>query len=247
MRTGTCEHAYLTSNPETLHYAINCANIHSVTESAEVPAETAWDRRRGETTRALVHLARVMTADRGLAGFTIEELCSEAAVSRRTFFNYFASKDDAVLGIPLDRSDAAAVARFLAGGAGDGEISPSLITDLAVLNEERWRTLEIAPDTAAELFAAVEQEPKLLHRMREHGMEQERFDVRLIEEREGLVEGDLRAEIAAHLIGALARAATAEYLRPGNSEPFVTLFERRLIAARDIFTTQSTTLEVLPR
>lgn len=224
-----------------MHRPEDRANIHFVPDSADI--ETAWDRRRADTTRTLVRLARRYTADRGLAGFTIEELCSEAAVSRRTFFNYFASKDDAVIGIPLDRSDAAAVARFLAGGGGDGQLSAALIADLAELTIERWRILEIAPDTAAELFAAVEAEPKLLQRMLAHGREQEQFDVRLIEQREGLVEGDLRAEIAAHLIGTLARVATGEFLRPGNSDPFPALFQRRLRAVHDLFLTQTLTLE----
>ncbi len=75
------------------------------------------------------------------------------------------------------------------------------------------------------------------------GREQEQFDVRLIEQREGLVEGDLRAEIAAHLIGTLARVATGEFLRPGNSDPFPALFQRRLRAVHDLFLTQTLTWE----
>ena len=146
-----------------------------------------------ETTRNLIRIARHYTAERGLHGFTVEELCSEAAVSRRTFFNYFASKDDAVLGLPLDRSDAAAVAHFLTTGEGGPGISPSLLTDLAVLAEERWQALDIAPDTVADLLRAVDKEPRLLGRMLEVGAESEKFDVRLIEQRENLPAGDLRA------------------------------------------------------
>ena len=43
--------------------------------------------------------ARRATIEHGLPGFTIEQLCETVGVSRRTFFNHFASKDDAVLGI----------------------------------------------------------------------------------------------------------------------------------------------------
>lgn len=43
--------------------------------------------------------ARRATIEHGLHGFTIEQLCETVGVSRRTFFNHFASKDDAVLGI----------------------------------------------------------------------------------------------------------------------------------------------------
>ncbi len=56
-----------------------------------------------ERTRALrrrmVVEARRATIEHGLHGFTIEQLCETVGVSRRTFFNHFASKDDAVLGI----------------------------------------------------------------------------------------------------------------------------------------------------
>ncbi|WP_345801309.1 helix-turn-helix domain-containing protein [Microbacterium sp. AZCO] len=205
-------------------------------ESADSPRE----RRRSDTTRALIRAARHFTAERGLSGFTVEELCSEAAVSRRTFFNYFASKDDAVLGVPLERSDAAAVARFLAEGSHTpGGLSPTLLTDLAVLAEDRWRALDIAPDTVRDLFAAVEKEPRLLARMLELGAESERFDARLIVQREGLPDGDLRAEVAAQVVGALVRAAAGEFLQPGNDDTFLEIFERRIGAARELFATQS--------
>jgi len=49
--------------------------------------------------RRLVVEARRATIEHGLHGFTIEQLCETVGVSRRTFFNHFASKDDAVLGI----------------------------------------------------------------------------------------------------------------------------------------------------
>jgi AcrR family transcriptional regulator len=209
-------------------------------------ADSLRDRRRTDTTRNLIRVARRFTAERGLSGFTVEELCSEAAVSRRTFFNYFASKDDAVLGVPLEKADAAAVAAFLTGARGDGPgISPMLLTDLAVLEEERWRALDIVPETVHDLLRAVEKEPRLLGRMVELGAEREKFDARLIEQRENLPQGDLRAEVAAQIVGVISRAATAEFLQPGTTDTFIEIFERRIVAARDLFATQATLMERL--
>ena len=56
-----------------------------------------------ERTRALrrrmIVEARRATVEHGLHGFTLEQLCATVGVSRRTFFNHFASKEDVVLGI----------------------------------------------------------------------------------------------------------------------------------------------------
>ena len=62
-----------------------------------------------------------LTQGRGLDGWTMEDLAGAAEVSRRTLFNYFSSKVDAVLGAvgsPIRRrdevaADAFALARFL--------------------------------------------------------------------------------------------------------------------------------------
>ncbi|MDT0188635.1 helix-turn-helix domain-containing protein [Microbacterium sp. ARD31] len=212
----------------------------------DVSADSPRERRRSDTTRNLIRVARHFTAERGLAGFTVEELCSEAAVSRRTFFNYFSSKDDAVLGMPIERADAAAVAAFLSKTSDSVGLSPSLLTDLAALAEERWRALDIAPDTVSDLFRAVEKEPRLLGRMIELGFEGEQFDARLVEQRENLPSGDLRAQAAAQIVGALVRSAGAEFLRPGNEDSFVDIFERRIVAARELFDSQDA-LMGLPR
>lgn len=197
------------------------------------------DQRRLDVTRALIGAARVLTAERGLAGFTVEELSAAADVSRRTFFNYFASKEDAVLGFPIQRSDADAIEQFLAKKEkADGALSPALLLDLAMLHEARWHTLDIAPDTVAQLVAAVDREPRLLGRMLEFVVQGEQFDAELIEKREGLPPGDLRAQAAAQIVGTLSRATTHEFMQPGNTDPYLTIFERRVTAALALFASQ---------
>lgn len=72
-------------------------------------------RRDTDTASRLIGLARRHTAARGLNGSTVETLCTEALISRRTFCNYFAPKDATVLGIPLPREHLKTVFAFLAG------------------------------------------------------------------------------------------------------------------------------------
>ncbi len=48
-----------------------------------------------------IHLAAYELAEgRGLSAATVEEIASRAGVSWRTFFNYFPTKEDAILGTP---------------------------------------------------------------------------------------------------------------------------------------------------
>lgn len=57
------------------------------------------ERRRSETWSALNEAAASLALDEGLEHATVEAITSRAQVSPRTFFNYFASKEHAVLGI----------------------------------------------------------------------------------------------------------------------------------------------------
>jgi AcrR family transcriptional regulator len=70
--------------------------------------DTALSRRerKKQTTReALRAAALVLVEARGLAGVTIEDITEHADVAPRTFFNYFASKEDAVIGRDPERVD----------------------------------------------------------------------------------------------------------------------------------------------
>src|SRR3954471_703362 len=65
-----------------LHSRAVRAKMHSVNESATGLVE----RRMADTAERMMAVARRLTAERGLSGFTIDELCADVGVSRRTFF-----------------------------------------------------------------------------------------------------------------------------------------------------------------
>lgn len=56
------------------------------------------ERKRLATRRAIQLAVLDLVAERGLDGVTVDEISRIADISPRTFFNYFASKEEAVLG-----------------------------------------------------------------------------------------------------------------------------------------------------
>ena len=57
-----------------------------------------WEHKRRETRRRIVESAAGLVEKHGFDDVTVEDICADAGISRRTFFNYMKSKDEAVLG-----------------------------------------------------------------------------------------------------------------------------------------------------
>ena len=58
---------------------------------------TLQQRRRLETAAEVSRVAMLLFAERGFDAVTVDEIAAAAGISPRTFFRYFASKDDIVL------------------------------------------------------------------------------------------------------------------------------------------------------
>lgn len=189
-------------------------------------APSLRERQTAERSLALRTEARRLTAERGISGFTIEELCSEVGVSRRTFFNYFGSKENAVLGIPV-RTDSAALGEVFAARNGD------LLTDLVELHVARWAAFALTRSDAEELGRVVEREPRLVAHMLSLAEQGERDDIALVARRLGASPDDVRAQTAVQLVGSLLRPAVVEYFAT-DADDFRSLLLRRLDAAREL-------------
>jgi AcrR family transcriptional regulator len=69
---------------------------------------SVWDRQRRAVRAEIVTAARELFVRQGFEATTIDEIVATVGVSRRTFFRYFGTKEDVLLGEVADRGDVVA-------------------------------------------------------------------------------------------------------------------------------------------
>lgn len=117
------------------------------------------ERKKRARREALIDATQRLVERDGIDSVTVEAICEAAGVSTRTFFNYFESKDDALLGhIPWPVSPLAA-ARFVEGGP-SGDLLADLEELLATVIEQQ----PAGHERFRRAIALVAHEPRLLAR-----------------------------------------------------------------------------------
>ncbi|MBS9375331.1 TetR/AcrR family transcriptional regulator [Rhodococcus sp. B50] len=188
------------------------------------------------TRHALVEQARALTAEHGLAGFTVEELCTRVGVSRRTFFNYFPTKEDAVLGTAPPELTQEEKDTFVARGRHDEDgLSPTLLGDLVELALGWCHDNDLMREQRPLHKDIVRNEPNLLARLFAIGETKERELAHLIALREKLPPDDPRPRLAVKLVMGLAFDAVDELLADDNHRPFDELLYRNIEFGRRLF------------
>jgi AcrR family transcriptional regulator len=198
--------------------------MHSVTQSA---ATTHEDRRRTTALR-ITACAQRLTDEHGLDGFTLEDLAAVASVSRRTLFNYFPGKIDAVLGLgPVLSPDA--LATFRAGGP-----HHDLVEDLAALAHVLLADKDLDQQHVALHRRILRANPRLM------ASALERFELlseQLVAEiltREGPSFDAHRARVAIGVLCALFEVSLDEFLLDTRERELADLFTDSLRTAREL-------------
>ncbi|WP_285760026.1 TetR/AcrR family transcriptional regulator [Nocardiopsis ansamitocini] len=186
--------------------------------------------KKSRTRHELSRVARELVARHGMAGFTVDELAAEVGVSRRTFFNYFPTKEHAVIGRVEDGFDDDLVEWFLAGAA-----PGRLVDDLVEFSVSHLVRLDIGFDDIETVRRALDREPQLLNLIVRDGEEHDRRLIDLVRTREGLPEEDPVPRLAVRLVGVVMRTASEEILRHGPGTDLGALVHTHLAAARALF------------
>lgn len=185
--------------------------------------------RRQATSHRIELLAQRLTDERGLDGWTMDELADAAGVSRRTLFNYFGGKVEAVLGTDPEPGEEL-FEQFRAGGP-----SGDLLEDLQALVLPHFEARQATREDLARVHRLLKTTPRLLAAAHErfHG-HLERF-VAEIETREGADFDPIRAHVAVSLLAALFGLTLEHYTTSDDDElSFSDTFVHALRVARGL-------------
>lgn len=185
--------------------------------NAEVPGRR--ERKKQQTRAALITAALRLVDQRGFDRVTVEEISEAADVSSRTFFNYFATKDEALIGDPItDGPDFEAA--LLAQPAG--------LTVVEAIRRALAPTIEDIEDHR-ELWRlrmrVVKANPSLLPALFARGAEVEAEFVAAIAARTGHPPDSTFTQLTATLTGTAFRTAMIRWASGGQTGPFAELVD----------------------
>jgi AcrR family transcriptional regulator len=164
------------------------------------------ERKKQRTRDALLRAALELFATRGYDETTVDDIAAAVDVSQRTFFRYFAGKEETAFFVP--RLAEALVVQAL-------QVRPPDEAPLEALRRavlESWDTIseaveEIVPiDLHLRVYRVIESTPALFAAHLRRSAELEEQLARIIAEREGLdVDADPRPRIVVALFGGVIR------------------------------------------
>jgi AcrR family transcriptional regulator len=195
------------------------------------------ERKRSETRARLETAAVTIAARDGIEHATLDAICESAEVSTRTFFNYFDSKEDAILGIRDMAINEESVATALAGHEGAdvieltvrvlfGLVNPSVTT--SKLQKARIKILKAHPQLlgrlAIQFFRMTEELTSAIQPVLATSPE---FRDQSPEE------STISAELMLSLCSGAVRTAVKEWTTTGNSAPIEAVEQRALELVRE--------------
>jgi AcrR family transcriptional regulator len=167
------------------------------------------ERKKQRTRDALVDAAHQLFQRQGYAATTVDEIAAAVEVSQRTFFRYFANKEQVALAVMAEAEE------FFISCLRNRPAEETPLEAMRASMTESWRTLAAGEASgpggvtaALELFELFETNPTLLAAHLRHTNDQESVVVGILAEREGVDPAtDLRPRVLAAVFGAVIRIA----------------------------------------
>lgn len=174
--------------------------------------ETLRERKKQRTREALLRAALELFTTRGYEQTTVDDITAAVDVSQRTFFRYFANKEEAALAV-----EAMTVAHFVEVLRGrPPHEAPLEALRQAVL--EGWEALNdviesvVPVELYLRMYRVVESTPVLLAAHLRRSMEVEETLARVLAEREGLdVDTDPRPRLAVAVFSGVMRVTERQW------------------------------------
>ncbi|MCY0948693.1 TetR family transcriptional regulator [Streptomyces sp. H27-S2] len=161
------------------------------------PAAGLRERKKRRTRDALLRAALLLFIAQGYEQTTVDEIADAVDVSQRTFFRYFANKEEAVFAVQ-DLVESHFVAELRARPATEGPLRAMRAAVLAAWDTVEEALSDVVPvELYMRSYRLIESTPALLAVHLRRSTELEERISRLIAEREGLdVDGDPRPRVA---------------------------------------------------
>jgi AcrR family transcriptional regulator len=185
----------------------------SVSQITAPAAEGRRERKKQRTRDALIEAAMELFAIKGYDRTTVHEITDAVDVSERTFFRYFASKED--LALSFVRDGAATFATALAARPpGEEPLSAARAAFHISL-----RQLAGNLPSYLSVIRLIETTPALLAAHLRYVHEHDDEIIQVLAEREGVAATDPRPRVLAAVIGSVVFLANRDWLAAGSEDP----------------------------
>jgi AcrR family transcriptional regulator len=191
---------------------------------------TGLRERKKLATRTALHSAALrLVAEQGLDRVTVEDIADAADVCTRTFFNYFATKEDALVG--SDPQSWARLAERLAAGlalrrAGEGPMSALRAVAVGLASDTTPHKDEVSLE-----MQVIEANPALLARLAGVFVDSEQALTAVVAERTGTdADRDLYPGLVAAAATAALRAALHRWRSSDFEQPLDQLVDEAFVA-----------------
>lgn len=185
------------------------------------------ERKKRATRRAIHEAALALAGEHGMDGLTVEAIADRAGVAPRTFFNYFPTRDDALVGTNPDAP--AEIARAVMARPDDEPVREVV----RVVMLERLRRLSEDRAMWAARREVATSDPRIGERMLGAGVRIDRAVADAVVERARRAAGgslteqaELEVAVAAFVALGVVRAALREYVASGMQTPLPRLLDR---------------------